>query len=162
MAEMTTWHVGGAAALAIVVVLLARETIAPSVYGVCTVGYNYRERPIYVFGVSTKEARCGNFASAKKQGSSFPGGGAVARGCVVRPGEQAIVKWTFDQPLSEIEKHVPEETHEVQVAIPQPKSRKSRYLQVHFLADNHAVLDWRDELDSRLNPVTESVDEQQH
>jgi len=65
--------------------------------------------------------------------------------------------------LSEIKKHVPEETHQVQVTVPQPESRKSRYLQVHFLSDNRVVFDWRDDFGfSRVNSMTGNIDEQQH
>jgi hypothetical protein len=50
MSKLGKWHVGSFAALGVVVIaaaLFAKESISPSVYGVCTVGYNYRGR---VFG----------------------------------------------------------------------------------------------------------------
>jgi len=162
MVKMAKWHIGGLAGVAIVVVavvLFAKETIAPSVYGVCTVGYNYRERPIYWFGVSTPEGRCGNNTGGKLPDETY-GGGGVACGCSVRPGERATVKWTMEQTRAEFDGHAPIEKHETLVTVPQPESRKSRYLQVHFLANNDVVLDWRDEVDNRVNTATERVDEQ--
>ena len=109
------------------------------------------------------QGKCGNDVGGRRPGAAYSGGGGVACGCAIRPGEQATVKWTFDQPLSEIKKHVPEETHQVQVTVPQPESRKSRYLQVHFLSDNRVVFDWRDDFGfSRVNSMTGNIDEQQH
>jgi len=160
MMRMRGRHAGSLAGLAtmvVAVVLFAKKAVMPSIYGVCTVGHDYRERPIYWFGASTSERKCGNDVGGRRPGKTYSGGEGVACGRAVRPGEQAIVKWTFDRPLSEIEKHVLDEMHEVQVMVPQPESRKSRYLQVHFLADNHVVLDWRDEVDNRVNTTTERV-----
>jgi len=120
--------------------------VTPSSHAVCTAAVNYRQRPIYGFSLIAPTGTCGN-----------AGHGGFACGCSMRPGEQATVKWTFDQPLSEIKKHVPEEEHEVQVTIPQPESRTSRYVFLHFLADNRVVIDWRDEQDSHINPVTGEI-----
>ncbi|WP_158902556.1 DUF3304 domain-containing protein [Burkholderia sp. L27(2015)] len=163
MVKIAKWHVGSLAGLAILVaaaMLFAKEIIAPSVYGVCTVGYNYREWPIYWFGVSTSEGKCGNNTGGKRPDETY--GGGVACGCVVRPGGRATVKWTMEQTRAEFDSHAPIEKHEIQVTVPQPESRKSRYLQVHFLANNDVVLDWRDEVDNRVKPATERVDERQH
>ena len=123
-----------------------QATVIPSSRPVCTAAVNYRERPIYGFSLIAPSGTCGN-----------AGNGGFACGCSIRPGEQATVKWTFDQSLAEIEKHVPEETHEVQVAIPQPESRTSRYVFLHFLANNSVVIDWRDEQDSHIDPATGKI-----
>jgi len=161
MAKFGRWHVGGVAAVGVVVVataLFAKEEIAPSVYGVCTVGYNYREKPIYSFGVVTPEGACGNNVGGKRSDEVYSGGGGVACGCSVRPGETATVKWEFDEPYNDVQRGIPTEKHEINVAIPQPESRTARYLQVHFLADNRVVLDWRNDISfSRVDPATGKI-----
>ena len=165
MARIGKWGIGSVVivvAVTTISLFAAREVVVPATRGVCTVGFNYRERPIYWFGVATAEAHCGNNVGGKRPDAAYAGGGGVACGCAVRPGEQAVVKWSFDQPLDEIERHIPSEEHQTQVTIPQPESARSRYLQVHFLADNRVVLDWRDSAaDSRINPNSGAVDEQQ-
>jgi hypothetical protein len=161
MAKIGKWHIGGIAGAMIViaaVALFAKEAAEPSVYGVCTVGFNYRDKPIYWFGVLTAEGKCGNDVGGTSPGELFSGGGGVACGCSVRPGEIATVKWEFDQPYDEVEKHVLSEKHETKVTIPKPESRTARYLQVHFLADNRVVLDWRDDIAfSRVEPATGKI-----
>jgi hypothetical protein len=165
MKKLSKWHLGSIAGTLIVVVavgLFLQETFAPSSYGVCTVGFNYRKEPIYWFGVITQEGKCGNDVGGKRVGESYSGGGGVACGCSIRPGEQATVRWTFDKPLADIERGVPDESHEVHVTVPVPESRQSRYLQVHFMADNHVVLDWRDDFGfSRVNAKTGAIDDKQ-
>jgi hypothetical protein len=161
MKTLSAWHLGSIAGTLIVVAavgLFLQETFAPSSYSVCTVGFNYRKEFIYSFGVSTPEGACGNSVGGKRAGRPYAGGEGVACGCVIRPGEQAIVRWTFDKPLADIERGVPDESHEVHVTVPPPESRQSRYLQIHFMADNHVVLDWRDEVGSRVDPTNWEVD----
>jgi hypothetical protein len=157
MKKLSKWHLGSIAGTLIVVVALGlflQETFTPSSYGVCTVGFNYREQPIFWFGVATQEGKCGNDVGGKHAGEPYQGGGGVACGCAVRPGEVATVKWRFDRTSEQFDNHVPPEVHEVRVIMPKPESRQSRYLQVHFMADNHVVFDWRDEVESRIDPKT--------
>jgi hypothetical protein len=162
MKNLSKWQLGSIAGALIVVVaigLFLQETFAPSSYGVCTVGLNYREQSIFWFGVTTAEGACGNSASGKEPTSVFPGGGGVACGCTVRPGEIATVKWRFDRTSEQFDSHIPPEVHEMKILVPKPTSRSSRYLGVHFLPDNRVVFDWRDDLAfKRIDVLMEKTD----
>jgi hypothetical protein len=160
MKKLSKWHLSSIAGALIVVVavgLFLQGTFAPSSYGVCTVGFNYREQSIFWFGVTTPEGTCGNNVGGKRPNHMFAGGEGVACGCAVRPGEKAIVKWRFDRTSEQFDSHIPPEVHEATVFVPQPESRTSRYLQVHLMADNHVVLDWRDEVETRVDPKTGKI-----
>jgi hypothetical protein len=68
------------------------------------------------------------------------------------------VKWEFGESYDDVLRGIPPETHEVTVTVPQPETRRARYLQVHFLADNRVVLDWRDDISlSRVDPTTGKI-----
>ncbi|MET3654702.1 DUF3304 domain-containing protein [Dyella japonica] len=137
---------------------VVKAGVAPSTYPVATVGFNYTEKPIYWFGVITAEGQCGNDAGGKRPGTVYLLGNGITHGCMVRSGETATVKWEFDQPYSDVLKKVPMESHQVTVTIPQPETRDSGYLQVHFLSGNRVVLDWRDNFaDSRVDPVSGKI-----
>lgn len=161
MLEIGKWHARRVVVIALAVgaiALFVKEATTPSVYGVCTVGYNYREKPIYSFSVATPEGSCGNNVGGKNPDEIYSGGGGVACGCSIRPGETATVKWSMEQTRDEFDHDAPIENHQSQVIIPPPESHKARYLQVHFLADNKVVLDWRDDISfSRVDPKTGKI-----
>ncbi|WP_158902559.1 DUF3304 domain-containing protein [Burkholderia sp. L27(2015)] len=123
-----------------------RATVTPSSHPVCTAAVNYRERPLYGFSLIAPTGTCGN-----------AGNGGFACGCSITPGEQATVKWSMEQTRIEFDSHAPIEEHETQVTIPQPQSRTSRYVFLHFLADSRVIMDWRDEQDSPIDPVTGEI-----
>ena len=136
------------AAIAVVFLMLSGcDKVLSHKRTVCVTGYNEYERQIYEFWLDN-ESKSGCFGnpSGREDKYNFGGGGGFACGCTVTPGKKVSLYWSFEQTRAEFDAKEPPEEHTVQVTIPQPESRNSRYLRVYFMKDGSTPLQWVDDM----------------
>lgn len=126
---------------------------------VCVSGFNENARQIYEFWLDNEhKSGCFGNPPGKEVGSqSWGGGGKFACGCSATPGRRVSLFWEFAQTWDEYQKHVPPEQHTIQVTIPQPESRYSRYLRVYFRKDGTAALQWVDDMGAPTLPLSKDT-----
>ena len=121
---------------------------------VCVTGYNEHERQIYEFWLDN-ESKSGCFGNPEGKQPDAYGQSGFACGCTVAPGKKVSLYWSFEQTRAEFDAKAPPEEHTVQVTIPQPESRNSRYLRVYFMKDGSTPLQWVDDMGApELPPST--------